>query len=529
MLNEMQRRAVESDSKKILALAGAGSGKTHCMLSRIDRLISDGVRPTEILALTFTNVGANEMQVRFQKNHEGSLTPEFCTFHSFCYSLISKNPSVRNALGYSNTPTIATEADLLSIRSTVRAMTGTKLSNAYLDKPADKILAKDKFAYDTFWKMYNKLLRNKGLITFDIMCYEVCKLFTSDNPTILTYKNLFQHIFVDEFQDTDPKQWEFVKSFGDSNIYVCGDPKQALYGFRGADSSIIKALADDPEWETIYLSQNYRSTSNICEYSNEIHKLRWGDSKFNLEIHSDRDGDDIYEHAPVNLGNPKDILDLTAGKDSESVAILCRTNAEVDDVKKALRKNQISFISNQSDTDIPYILRSSVDDKFSVQWLSSMLSQEDYIQYVRLQTIRPDIMKESEFITMFGDKFGVVLNKIMDLRKLIITSYKQPILATLPKISEILHTKLDTTIEINTTDLIEYIKQLSDSMESQTSSEGVYVGTIHSVKGAEFDIVHVLGVGGKSFPVFNTEDNMACFYVACTRAKNQLHIWGCVH
>ena len=507
MLNEMQRKAVESDSKRILALAGAGSGKTHCMLSRIDRLINENVQPNAILALTFTNVGANEMKVRFQRNHEGSLTPEFCTFHSFCYSLISKNPSVRNALGYSTTPNLATEADILSIRSTVKAMTGMKLSNAYLNLPPEKIVPKDKFVYDSYWKMYNKLLRSKALITFDIMCYEVCKLFTSDNPVILTYKHRFQHIFVDEFQDTDPKQWEFVKSFTDSNIYVCGDPKQALYGFRGADSSIIKALADDLEWETIYLSQNYRSTSNICEYANDIHEILWRDNKFNLEIHSDRDGDDIYEHDQINLEDVNDVLAISGRETEGSVAILCRTNAEVDDVKKALRKYQIPFISNQSDGDIPYILRSAIDDKFSVQWLSSMLSQENYIQFVRLQSIRPEIMKESEFINMFGGKFGVLINKIMELRKLIITNYKLPIPAVIPKINELLHTKLDTEIETNTTDLIEYIRELSDNMESQSSSEGVYVGTIHSVKGAEFDIVHVLGVGSKSFVVFNGEAN----------------------
>lgn len=525
MLNEMQQKAVDSNSKRILALAGAGSGKTHCMLSRIDRLISEGVQPNSILALTFTNVGANELKVRFKKNHGDSLMPEFCTFHGFCYSLISKNPAVRGALGYSAVPNIATPEDEKSIAITVKAMTGTKLSNSVLNLNSDEVSRADKFAYDVYWKQYHKMLRNRGLITFDIMCYEVCKLFLNADSRILSYKLLYKYIFVDEFQDTDPKQWDFVKTFTDSSIYVCGDPKQALYSFRGADSSIIKSVAEDPEWETIELSQNYRSTSEICEFSNAIHENAWKGSRYNLHIHSDKHGKNVIIHNSFNEMSEAELKSKLNYTEDISVAILCRTNMDVDHVKSMLKSAGIPFYSNKQDSNNAYILRSAIDDKFLVSWISSLLPTEEYMRYVRLQSVMPDIMKESEFINHFGDKYGVILHKIMELRKAVIKAANMTREAFITEINTILKVHITVADIESVIDPIEIIGKAASVIEAQTSTSGIYVGTIHSVKGAEFDEVHMYGVNGKSFSVYSGEDNMACYYVGCTRAKSILHIW----
>ena len=273
MLNKAQNEVVQSNADKLLVLAGAGTGKTTTMLARISRLIDEEKADVQsILVLTFTNAAACEMRDRYRRSHPNQQTPTFCTFHSFCYSLIAGNRDVARRLGYfKGTPFIADETMLHKVKTMCRQKCGTKISDDKLNGKIS-VTKSEQFQKDLYWKQYNKLLREQNIITFDIMCYEVCKLFVSDDSTISASKDRFKYVFVDEFQDTDPKQWEFVSSFSHSNLFVCGDAKQSIYAFRGADSSIIKSLAENPEWTTIKLSENYRSTAQICDYSNGIHK-----------------------------------------------------------------------------------------------------------------------------------------------------------------------------------------------------------------------------------------------------------------
>lgn len=169
MLNREQETAVNSDAKKILVLAGAGTGKTTVMISRISGLIKTGVSASDILALTFTNAAALEMKERYRKQHPDTSTPMFCTFHSFCYSLIIKNAELTRKLGYSKVPEIASDDDIRKIKAKCKQQCGTKLSE---DKLNDKVPLnpKEKFQYDIYWKQYDKLLRQENLITFDIIC-----------------------------------------------------------------------------------------------------------------------------------------------------------------------------------------------------------------------------------------------------------------------------------------------------------------------------------------------------------------------
>ena len=108
-LNKEQLQAVNSNSDRILCLAGAGAGKTKSFIDRISRLVDDGVAPSSILALTFTNAAAAEMRSRYEDKNIGKGVPEFRTFHSFCYSVLCKDPAVRSALGYDGVPGIATD------------------------------------------------------------------------------------------------------------------------------------------------------------------------------------------------------------------------------------------------------------------------------------------------------------------------------------------------------------------------------------------------------------------------------------
>ena len=520
MLNEMQKKAVESSSDKILVIAGAGSGKTHLLIERLAKLVNDdGVDPTNILVLTFTNAAAREMTERYQKRCGGKKTPKFGTFHAFCYSLIVKDVDIRRALRYSAPPSLASPEDIKRIKSTAKVICGTKLSDAKLEN-SSRLKANEKFEYDVFWKQYDKLLRQENLITFDIMCGEVSGLFIDDDPLTHKYKEQYKYVFQDEAQDSAPMNMDFVFSFYNSKLFAVGDFRQALYSFRGADSSIIKGLADNPEWETIVLSQNYRSTKQIVDYANSIHN--YGASALNIDMKSDKDGEPIHFKPDFDYEKADDLLSIAADKtDKNTVAVLCRTNAEVADIREMMTQYGIPYITDSKNKTTIELLRCSIDSEYCVKYLADNLSNTEYMRY--LKTIASEELSEEQFINLFGKNFPYMLPKIMKLRSIL--SKNDTVPAIFLELIKYLKIKVDVSIGLDCANVVELVYTLIDKLDTQCES-GIYVGTIHSSKGLEYDVVHVIGVNGKSFPVNKNEDQQNCYYVACTRAKSKLVIWG---
>lgn len=524
MLNRAQSEVVQSDAEKLLVLAGAGTGKTTTMLARISRLVDENkVDVQSILVLTFTNAAACEMRDRYRRSHHNQQTPTFCTFHSFCYSLIASNKDIANRLGYfKGTPDIADSTMLRKIHTMCKQKCSVKLSDDKLNGKV-AVSTKEQFEKELYWKQYNKLLREQNLITFDIMCYEVCKLFSSNAVVIADYKKRYKHIFVDEFQDTDPKQWDFVSSFTHSNLFVCGDAKQSIYSFRGADSSIIKSLAENLEWTTIRLYENYRSTAQICDYSNDIHQS-WKGNAYNLDIISTKQGCNVIEREQLNIDSNKEIMDIVGdAHDGKTVAILCRTNYEVADIKPRLEDLGIAFSTKDARKDISNILRCSIDSEYLVDWLSDKLTSNRYNEYLKLCSVSDSYKTDESFISIYGKHLVNYLNPIMKIREVL--TNEQFAFGKIAKISDLLNLP-NKEVVLDSDDnksIIDYLIQIS---ESEQASTGIYVGTIHSVKGLEYDVVHLVGVNGKSFPIDKDEDQQNLFYVGCTRAKEKLVIYN---
>ena len=542
MLNKAQTEVVRSDADKLLVLAGAGTGKTTTMLARISRLIEDNITNEQsILVLTFTNAAACEMRDRYRKNHLGMATPMFCTFHSFCYCLIARNKEIAKRIGYfKDTPSIADETMLHKISTACRQKCGTKLSEDKLNGKVP-VTKKEQFDKDLYWKQYNKMLREQNLITFDIMCYEVCRLFTSDDVIVRQEKAKYKYIFVDEFQDTDPKQWDFVSSFTDSNIFVCGDAKQSIYSFRGADSSIIKSLAESEEWTTIKLSENYRSTMQICDYSNGIHKS-WKGTAYDLDIISTKNGMEVIERSSLDIDSNKEIMSIIEDtSDGKTVAILCRTNYEVADIQEKLQSLGIAFSAKNDKKDTVNILKSAIDPDFLVDWLSNKLTSARYNDYLKLCAINDSYRTDESFCFLYGKYLTEYLKPIMQIRSILFEEDEMQFDCSFG------HKNIISSLNVNDKwiricsvldipvaeqafclagdDSQHIINRLIEYVESMKTESLVYVGTIHSVKGLEYDCVHLIGVNGKSFHVDRNEDEMNLFYVGCTRAKEKLVIY----
>lgn len=513
-LNSEQFDAVFSNDQKILCLAGAGTGKSFTLLARIEHQIELGADPQSILALTFTNAAAFEMKSRWQSSHPEGATPEFRTFHGLCYSLIVQDKHVRNALGYAEVPSVASESDERWVRATAEFQTGIKLSDKKRSG-AQVLTPKEQAQLKILQQAEVRLMQKNRLITFDRLCYGVCKLFEDDDPVIQQYKAKYKYIFVDEFQDTDPRQWRFVRSFKDAKLYVVGDALQSLYAFRGADSSIIKALAVDPEWTTYRLSHNYRSTRQICEFANE--QSKYANDEYRIEISSDVDGPSVQRIRIDRSFKPNMLPNVTAYRD-ESVAILARTNKEVDAICEYLYDCAIPYASTRTDLFPMKLLRSLLDPQYFIDWMLSSLPYKIYRHYI-LSNLTPE-----EFLNLYynSEDFEVVSEAVLKYEEL------KGLYDTITSNSEFLdeleaqlgiHATIDA--ELLTKDRSELIKYL---LEASTSDSTIYVGTIHSVKGLEYDNVILTGVGGSTFRLTNEENNNL-YYVGITRAKKRLIIY----
>ena len=536
MLSKSQQAVINCKDRKILCLAGAGSGKTHTLLARISKLVEDGVDPESILALTFTNAAAFEMQERYQSTHSGQKLPEFRTFHSFCYHLIAVDAKVLKAIGYATLPDISDDATEKRITNEAMLQTGLHLSDkkVYGNSVLTAEEARDLLIIR---KAASRLMKQRNLITFNLLSKYVCDLFINDDPVVASYKQKYKYIHVDEYQDSDRLQDSFVKSFTDSYLFVVGDALQNLYSFRGTSSMMIKQLSKDDTWTTLLLKDSFRSTKQICKYANKFGRS-YADPYYHVLLESTKDGPDVrtasYEASLCQgqLPQPvmKEIVDDAKQLPGTS-AILARSNAEVKHIRHLLDEMHIAYDSSQVSTFSPNILKCVLDDEFAVSWLSSLLPSESYPIYVRKSVLNSgyDLHK---FVQDFGRNKDINKN-IMQLYKLRqICNEKQIITHLSAEILKVIGCK---NIKINDCDIAKVAKngnKLSDLLEViyetvstyRASASDLYVGTVHSVKGLEFDNVYVVGASGSSWKL-NNEDNRNIFYVAVTRAKTNLSIY----
>ncbi len=283
-LNPAQREAVEAISGPVLILAGPGSGKTRVITHRVAYLIKVcGVSPRHIMAVTFTNKAAREMEARLY-HLVGSSTKDLTlgTFHAICARILRRDGK---AVGASPRFVIYDDDDQLGLlkralqdigldpkqyapRAIASAIGAAK---SRTQTPADYIQKSHSYFEEVVgrvYERYEKLLRESNALDFDDLLMKAVLLFRSHPEFLSRYQRKYQHIQVDEFQDTNLVQYELVKQVGDKyrNICVVGDPDQSIYSWRFADlRNILSFEKDYPEAKVVLLEQNYRSTKNILE------------------------------------------------------------------------------------------------------------------------------------------------------------------------------------------------------------------------------------------------------------------------
>lgn len=544
--NKYQKEAIDCKDSKIVCIAGAGAGKTATLVNRLIRMIEDGATPASILVLTFTRAAAFEMKERFlratkssSKFHRG--IPDFRTFHAFCYSLVSTDEEVRNALGYKNIPVIGDEKVIKATEQKALQATGIKLSKQKLGGE-QALTPKEQYEYNIYTKALKRMQVSDNLISFKDLLSSVCRLFTEDDPCIQKYKNLYKHIIVDEFQDTDKIQWNFVTSCN-ATIYVCGDALQALYGFRGATSEIIKNLTEDKDWTTLQLPVNYRSGEKIVEYANRLTNKYAGNKRYRNAMISNLPAGDVAIHSrSARIPGWKYLSDDEADylrhviakhdESSNSVAILCRTNKEALAIQGLFDELNSPYETAGNSNEFNQILNSVRNSEYMMEWTSTFLNNEQYSQYIRNKELGKYTKEDGQGLNLLAyyedmrdySKVKYRLDTIFQIRSCL--NLKNPKLPAV-KCADILNLLgvrdvfVDYKGDAQPTCIVDYIFEILNKKVSHK----YYIGTIHSVKGLEFDEVILLGVNDSHFMLIN-EDNWNVFYVGVTRAKKKLEVFG---
>ena len=377
-LNERQVEAVKTTQGPLLVLAGAGSGKTKVLTSRIAYLVKSGVKPREILAVTFTNKAAKEMRERLSNilGEEIVKCMWVGTFHSICGRILRQdieNYNFPSGKTLDHNFTIYDDSDCMTVvKNAIKKLNlddkvyQPKYVRAVISNAKNKMEDAHRFAtfardfkaqkIATIFEEYENTLNVNNAIDFDDMLMLTVKLF-EQNPSVREkYYSRFEHILVDEFQDTNIAQYKLVNMLYTNlqeeipqsrSLCVVGDVDQSIYSWRGADYKIILGFQKDfLNTKIIKLEQNYRSTENILKAANAI--IENNEERVDKVLFSEKgDGEKIHYYEAQDDSDEANYIAQTikaeADDDYNKYAILYRTNAQSRAIEEACMANGIPY------------------------------------------------------------------------------------------------------------------------------------------------------------------------------------------
>ena len=598
-LNREQRMAAETLEGPVLVLAGAGSGKTRALTYRIANLIDHGVAPWHILALTFTNKAAAEMKQRVQQltGEQAASEAWISTFHSTCARILRRDIE---KLGYTRSFAIYDDEDQNTIiRQILKELNiddrflpvrevRSRISDAknrmitpdewFRTSPRDR---RSSQIHDAM-TLYEKKLRTLNALDFDDLINKTLELMLDHPPVLSYYRERFQYVLVDEYQDTNRAQYELVRliSLRHRNLCVVGDDDQSIYGWRGADvRNILDFEKDYPDAKVIRLEQNYRSTGIILDAANQViaHNADRKDKRLWTEA---EDGDKIRSYTAVDeqdeaLWVAGRIQELRrGGTDIGSVAILYRNNAQSRVVEEMLMRAGIpyrifggqKFYERKEVKDILAYLRVIVnpsDDlslrriinipkralgETTVQALEAHAAEKGIPLYSTLEdppeglnkrargslqafaelmtmlTVMKDSLPLAEYIDYLIDQTGLERQYAKEN-----TEEAQSRMENIAEFRGAVTAFAQLSEESSLEDYLENVALVTDLDRSGEAGDTVTMMTLHSAKGLEFDHVFIVGTEENIFPSARSlddpgrlEEERRLMYVGITRARKAL-------
>lgn len=368
-MNDMQKAAVQNTEGPLLILAGAGSGKTTVLVSRIAYIVEKGLaRPWQILAITFTNKAANELKSRLSLylGEENASEIYAGTFHSVCVKILRR---YGDRIGFSSHFTIYDTDDSKRVMKECQRLLGIddkmmphKSILSAISRAKDSLISVEEYEksaendirlkkYAECYKLYQQLLLKADAMDFDDIIVNTIKLLEIDKEVLEYYQNKFMYVHVDEYQDTNYAQYVLTSLFAGKykNICVVGDDDQSIYKFRGATIENILNFEDHyKNAAVIRLEQNYRSTGNILSAANEVIKNNterkgknlWTDSgdgeKITVYTADDEISEGMFIADEISSG-------VANGRSFSDHAILYRTNAQSNAIERAFVRSSIPY------------------------------------------------------------------------------------------------------------------------------------------------------------------------------------------
>ncbi len=587
-LNGSQKEAVITTEGPVLVLAGAGSGKTRVLTTRVAYLVQEKkINPNHILAITFTNKAAHEMKERVL-SILGSIAYkiQISTFHSFGLQLMKENYEI---LGYQSNFTIMDSDDTLTIIKKIIKELGydpkeynpKAIRNKISGAKNELLNAKEyeKYAATTYeevvvkvYERYEKKLKTNNSLDFDDLLMKPIELFSSHPEILKKYQEKFEYILIDEYQDTNKAQYLLTKMLSDKykNICVVGDDSQAIYAWRGADyKNILNFEKDFKNTKVILLEENYRSTQNILNVANNIIKNNKQRKEKNLWTQNE-EGIKIKYHKAENEKDEAFYVMteieklLKQGVKEKEIAVLYRTNAQSRNMEEKLLKENIPYkvvgsfyfynrkeikdlicylklIYNTND-DVSFmrvvnIPKRGIGDKtlesLGLKAMSENSSLYDAITEGKLLSFKhmiEDIQKVdcslTELVDLILEKTGI--KEELEKEKSLEADIR---LENLEEFKTITKTFEEKNGIISLEDFLNEISLVSDIEEHKNNVDVVTLMTVHSAKGLEFDHVFLIGMEEGIFPHSNSlmdieqiEEERRLCYVAVTRAKKTLHL-----
>jgi DNA helicase II / ATP-dependent DNA helicase PcrA len=410
-LNPAQRQAVEATEGPVLILAGAGTGKTRVITFRVARLVQKGVGPGHILAVTFTNKAAREMQERVRqllgrghKSEDGAkpARPTICTFHSLCVRILRQHIErlgyKRNFVIYSESEQLAAIKRILSHISNPGAKTdpyavlsllsrfrnGGERAAAFSDPDAAALARHVQLRYES-------ALRACNAVDFDDLILLTLKLFAEHADVLQACREKYQYVMVDEYQDTNAAQLKLVHDLtaAHRNLCVVGDDDQSIYGWRGAETANLLELEKHfPSVKVVKLEQNYRSTNTILSAANAVIKNNprrrgkqlWSQNGpgVRIALHSFANDEEEARRMAEDIEGAR----LARGIPWRDQAVLFRTNQQSRPLETALRQAGLRYhvVGGQS-----YFDRREIKDFLA--YLKMVVNPNDDISLLRIANV----------------------------------------------------------------------------------------------------------------------------------------------
>ena len=586
-LNDEQKKAVMHLNGPCLVLAGAGSGKTRVLTTRIAYLIDNGIPSYNILAITFTNKAAREMKERVETLVPGNYA-FLGTFHSLGVRILRENSK---ECGLESNFTILDSDDVLSlikrimknkaidpkelaplyVRNRISFIKNENLSPREIDNLFNTV--SEKRVLDIY-QTYQELIHKNNSVDFDDLLVLPVELFKKYPEILDKYQEKFKYILVDEYQDTNEVQYQFNKLLASKyrNLFVVGDANQSIYGFRNANfRNILNFEKDYKDAYVVTLESNYRSTNNILECANCVIRNNKERKELNLK---GTIGDGVKTQYITCENGKMEALTIideikklyNQGYDYKDIGILYRTNGQSRLLEEVFLKENIPYnvvgayyfyqrkeikdllsylklINNQND-DIA--LRRVINEpkrgigEKAIENLSNEATRLGSSMFDAISKGRELAFKElildmikaqdnlslTEFIDYVIDKSG--MKESLTSEKSLENDLR---LDNLEEFKSVTASFEERTGSVNLSDFLEEISLVADISEHKEEKDAVTLMTIHSAKGLEFDCVFLCGMEEGIFPHQNSfesdaeiEEERRLCYVGITRARNVLYL-----